>query len=480
MTRPEGAWRQRLPGGAARERLREKGQFWTPDWIADGMVSFALGDEGKEVFDPAAGSGAFFRAAQRLRAGVRLLGTEIAPEVLDGTLPAEVEIRDFVLDPPERRFEAIVANPPYIRHHRLGAETKARLRAFCTRFLGFPIDGRAGYHVYFLLRALERLAPDGRLAFILPADTFEGTFAPRLWRALTSRFRLHGVIAFAPDAAPFPNVDTNALIVLFRNQPPVSTLQWARCTQAGASDLLAAARRREISEALATGLSRAPAAAPPGPVLGDFCRVMRGVATGANDFFFLNSTQIAEHRLPPEHFLRAIGRTRDVAGHEVSRSDLDRLDQAGRPTYLLSVAGAPQDAALRKYLRQGETQGLPARPLISTRHPWYRMETRVPPPFLFAYLGRRSVRFLRNSAGVVPLTGFLCLYPHRTFARKLPALWQVLQSEETVANLAAVGKSYGQGAIKVEPRALERLPLPHSVLRAAGLAILSRSALFDA
>src|SRR6185437_11342795 len=124
MTRPEGAWRQRLPGGAARERLREKGQFWTPDWIADGMVSFALGDEGKEVFDPAAGSGAFFRAAQRLRAGVRLLGTEIAPEVLDGTLPAEVEIRDFVLDPPERRFEAIVANPPYIRHHRLGASRR--------------------------------------------------------------------------------------------------------------------------------------------------------------------------------------------------------------------------------------------------------------------------------------------------------------------------------------------------------------------
>jgi hypothetical protein len=33
-----------------------------------------------------------------------------------------------------------------------------------------------------------------------------------------------------------------------------------------------------------------------------------------------------------------------------------------------------------------------------------------------------------------------------------------------------VGKSYGDGAIKVEPRALERLPLPTRVVRAAGLA----------
>jgi hypothetical protein len=34
-------------------------------------------------------------------------------------------------------------------------------------------------------------------------------------------------------------------------------------------------------------------------------------------------------------------------------------------------------------------------------------------------------------------------------------LWQLLQHPETVKNLVRVGKSYGSGAIKVEPRALE-------------------------
>jgi len=91
------------------------------------------------------------------------------------------------------------------------------------------------------------------------------------------------------------------------------------------------------------------------------------------------------------------------------------------------------------------------------------------PPFLFAYLGRRNARFIRNSAGVRPLTGFLCVYPRiqdREFARRL---WQALRHPDTAANLSLVGKSYGSGAIKVEPRALERLPIPAPVAREVGL-----------
>ena len=49
------------------------------------------------------------------------------------------------------------------------------------------------------------------------------------------------------------------------------------------------------------------------------------------------------------------------------------------------------------------------------------------------------------------------------------ALWKVLQHPSTVANLASVGKSYGSGAIKVEPRSLERLPLSEVIVGQAGL-----------
>jgi hypothetical protein len=118
---------------------------------------------------------------------------------------------------------------------------------------------------------------------------------------------------------------------------------------------------------------------------------------------------------------------------------------------------------VQNYLLRGEEIGLHRKPLIATRRPWYKMETRNAPPFLFAYLGRRSARFIRNTARVIPLTGFLCVYPNQDDNESIEKLWQVLRQPEVVFNLSIVGKSYGDGAIKVEPRALEKLPLPSAI-----------------
>ena len=57
---------KRLPrSGHAREALRRKGQFWTPDWVADFMAAYVLQDKPDRILDPAVGEGAFFRAIRR-------------------------------------------------------------------------------------------------------------------------------------------------------------------------------------------------------------------------------------------------------------------------------------------------------------------------------------------------------------------------------------------------------------------------------
>ena len=388
-----------------------------------------------------------------------------------------VEIGDFALAPPHTSFPAIVANPPYIRHHRLSAATKAELKTFAKRLIGMTIDGRAGLHVFFLLRALQRLELGGRLAFIVPADTCEGIFAETLWVWIVRNYRLEVVVTFAPEATPFPGVDTNAVILLIRNEPPVEQFRWAKCLTPSRDGLRAwiqsgfevpgdtlEVRERSLREGLQTGLSRCAQSEPHGGfTLLNFASVQRGIATGANEFFFMTAEQARVRGIPPELLKRAVGRTRDVEGEEITEARLQALDAMGRPTYLLSLdrtEAANLPPALQRYLQGGEEQGLSTRPLIAQRRPWYKMETRSVPPFLFAYLGRRSARFIHNRAGILPLTGFLCVYPHQTDPASLEKLWQILRHPETVQNLARVGKSYGAGAIKVEPRSLERLPIP--------------------
>lgn len=492
--------RQVLPiRGPERVALREKGQFWTPPWVAVPMVSYALGGGSDHLFDPAVGTGALFCAAREVVArtgrALELLGTEIDPAVLGRASSclsssdlSGVQVRDFILDPPTRQYQAIVANPPYIRHHRLPVHLKRHLRQLSVRAVGRALDGRAGYHVFFLIQSLRLLAPGGRLAFIMPADVCEGVFAKTLWQWISRNFCLTAVVAFTPEATPFPGVDTNALVLLIENAPPRDTFFWTLCTSPASSDLTGwvlsefkpphggtlEVWERNLAEGLRTGLSRAPlpVGAAQGPLLVDFATVLRGIATGANSFFFLTHQQAHEFGVPSQFLLPAIGRTRDVVGNELCVDDLRTLDLAGRPTRLLALDGRPRSElpqTVQRYIQRGEDLRLDERPLIATRRPWYRMEVRSVPPILFAYLGRRNARFIRNRAGVVPLSGFLCVYPRDRDADAVERLWRVLSHPETVANLPQVGKSYGSGALKVEPRALERLPLPEHLVRDAGL-----------
>lgn len=480
----------------AREALREKGQFWTPDWIAEAMVEYVLAAGGKHLFDPAVGAGAFFRAAKTItKEKIALTGMDIDRAALELARQfgitdqelADVRIGDFVFEPPKNRLKAVVANPPYIRHHRLSAETKEKLRRLSVELTGRTFDGRAGLHIYFLIRALRLLEKDGRLAFILPADTCEGVFAADLWRWIAENFCLDAVITFAPGASPFPQIDTNPIVFLLRNAAPQERFLWVNCREretatlrdwiaSGYSDEFAqgfSVTSRSLDEGIATGLSRPPLDARiVGPTLGDFAKVLRGVATGANDFFFLTREQMKCFRLPEKFMIRAIGRTRDVPSDEITPELLAGVEDLGRPTFLLALEGKPltaYPASVRSYLEHGEQLGLPDKPLISQRRPWYKMEARVAPPFLFAYLGRRNSRFIRNRAGVIPLTCFLCVYPHRQDQKFVDGLWSVLSRPETIINLPLIGKSYGSGAIKVEPRALERLPLPEKLVCRAQL-----------
>jgi len=486
---------QKLPTKwTEREKLREKGQFWTPMWVAEAMIAYVSQSSRERIFDPAVGAGVFFRAARNvLGQNVVLQGTEIDRDALscgkDLGLTAEdlkhVELLDFMELPESKKFPAVVANPPYIRHHRIALDYKAKLKLFCKQLTGFSLDGRAGFHIYFLLKALSHLEQNGSLAFIMPADTCEGVFSTPLWQWITNNFCLDYVVTFAPEATPFPGVDTNAIVFCIRNTRPASHFQWIKCHLEDGEFLRKAlsgqpaltssliVHTRELKEALLTGLSRSFTEGEEESVpLGKIARVVRGIATGANEFFFLTEADAKAKKIPDYFFKDAVGRTRDIQSNVITPEDLRLLKASGRPTRLLVLNGYSEDelpASVVKYLREGEKLKFHERALIRMRNPWYRMESREVPPFLFAYLGRRSARFIRNTAGVVPLTGFLCVYPQNDFANRIESIWGVLNDPRTLANLNKVGKSYGSGAIKVEPRSLEKLPIPLSVLSGHGI-----------
>jgi hypothetical protein len=282
------------------------------------------------------------------------------------------------------------------------------------------------------------------------------------------------------------------MVFLISNTVPTSHFKWLQVKERDDAAILRALKgsasdqfmddavvslHRKISDALATGLSRPPrSTGSEGIPLCCYAKVVRGIATGANEFFFLTRKQVKSLGLESRFFIRAVGRTRDCRENVITPDTLEKLEEENRPTWLLNLDGTPKDRlphSMQSYLASGERAKLNERALIRSRRPWYKMEQRTPPPILFAYLGRRDCRFILNKAGVVPLTGFLCVYPHDSSPDGAERLWRALNHPSTLANLIFTGKSYGGGALKVEPRQLDMLEIPMAVLKETGLESVS-------
>jgi len=465
-------------------KAKELGQFWTPNWVAKAMVAFGAEVAPGTMLDPAVGLGVFPLQALSLGLAFEFKGIEKDPDLIKSVPNPSVRARiaqgDFLLFPFEEKFDFIVANPPYIRHHHLSSEYKDHLSQLAEKTLGFRIDRRAGIHIYFLIKSLTLLKPRGRLVFIVPADVFEGKFAPSLWNWIARRYAIRAVVTFTSDASPFPGLDINPIIVFLEHSPPSTTLYWARVLTPATEDLFRFVQSqfratgkdievtlRDTREALDTGLSRPPRLSKQGRFsLKDFAIVRRGIATGANKFFLLSRPQVEDLRLSEEFLVPAVAKTRYLTTTKFTPENLKSLEVAGKPVFLFSPDGRPLSEfpePVRRYITYGEQLGLHKKSLLSKRNPWYKMETRSPPEFFFAYLGRRNARFVRNLAGAVPLTTLLAVYPYNKSEEHLDILESVLNHPEVLEGLVFVAKSYGGGAIKAEPRQLERLPIPDNL-----------------
>jgi len=138
--------------------------------------------------------------------------------------------------------------------------------------------------------------------------------------------------------------------------------------------------RRSLEEALNTGLSR------PETCLGEegvdykpfseFAFCLRGIATGANDFFWFTKEGVDKLELSKKdmnkYIIRCIGRTREVQTDLLTKKYLNQLDEQGKKTYLLSIGNEEPEnlpVALQDYIKEGEAQELHKRPLISQRKP---------------------------------------------------------------------------------------------------------------
>lgn len=382
-------------------------------------------------------------------------------------------------------FDAIVCNPPYTRHHHLPEAYKATWAAQMEQEFGLRLSRFSSLFAYFFVQATRMLKPTGRMAFITPAVVFEASYSHRVKEFILRHLRLRAIITFHESLSVFEGVDTAACITLLEGPeaPPVKQVIHIEVNEwPGVKELLEAVNQGNAARypwgtispmTLQELQPRRKWTIIPQESdrfdnksfvpLVQIARVVRGIATGANNFFVLSDAEVREWGLNPRYLRPVLTKNREASGYVFDQDDFERLGCEGKKRWLLYLTGPVQPGTPEEhYIHHGEAIGLHTRSLVRTRSRWYEMEQREPAPIYFTYLSRKKSRFIYNRAGVLALNVFLCVYPEPAIARSetaLKALLAVLNSAVSKEALRHVGRSYGGDTIKLEPRELDRLPV---------------------
>lgn len=466
--------------GSWQRETKHLGQVATPEPIAALMARWVMSARPTAVLDPAAGLGGLLSACRTLNREAALVGVERDAETLQrakATTPrgTKLILADY-LTSEAGLFDGIIANPPYVKAHRLEYSEKD-WRYFEER-LGTPLDRLTNLYALFLLKIWEDLAPHGRAAVILPAEFLNANFGEEIKERLVCVIRPAALIVFAPSVNLFAEALTTSAIVFLEKARPPETRTWLKrvkstteaenfigilcagtLTRAGRGciDLATLKPRDKWLNLLLNGTAQSDSTDLPKRV-GDYFDCRRGIATGANDYFCLSRTEMRLHHLTEQHVEPCITKAVDADGLVFTREKFDALVVRDRRCFLLNPSRNGQN--LMRYLELGEQRGIPQRHLPSHRPVWYLPENRAVADIFVAVFSREIVKFILNTSGAKNLTCFHGLYTKPGCETLPPLMTLFLNSSGGHRAFSQVNRFYGDGLNKLEPKDVEDMPCP--------------------
>lgn len=463
------------------------GIYYTPANYARALIAWALAGNGKSLMDPSYGGCAFLREGlAALGAPERIYGADIDPSVAaesarelaeQGVPPTNLLTADFLslrpgIDLPT--VDAVVGNPPYVRHHWHAKETRSSA-SHALRDAGVALDRRSSLWAHFVVHATQFVANGGRLAFLLPGSALQADYAKPLYEFLESSFAHIRLVRLAerifPDAAEetvvllasergesergklvVSSAENLADLVTSANAPsPFASNSKSHFVHGTRWDLLDADGKKLV-ESLISDSRVSP--------LGNHATVRIGSVTGANEVFLI-TTETARLLGVSQYVTPTVARNAWIASEAMDDATFRRVSAEKRnllldlpPEYDLRA-----NTPLLNYVREAEAKKIHERTHCK-REPWWSLGRLPTPDAFLPYMGGAARGLALNHARLASTNAVHQItWRENTSASAQRAI--ALSSWSSLAQLGfeIYGRTYGGGILKIEPKNAAHIPI---------------------
>ena len=478
---------------------KRNGVFYTPDSFSRLLADWAIRKPTDTVLEPSFGGCGFLEAtkARLIALGAtlpenQLFGCDIEDRAFAslessfGRKPDEQHFKqkDFLTVAPSdfaiSAVEVVIGNPPYVSwHNMLPAQ---RLTALAVKTpSGVRLDRKGSLWSFFVAHSLHFLQQGGRMAWILPGSFIHADYAAPFRKALTGLFSRCIAILLEERIFLTTGTDESSVVLLCEgyDEKPTQAMrfaaaknveklesivgQWAAGKSVGVewqsqvNKLLAPSTAVEVYERLLTTscVKR----------LGDLIKIRIGLVTGDNGFFVLKPSEAKEHELPAEVLRPIVARLAHIRGLQVTNEDLDELLEQNARSLLLNTSiyqVGEEPSQLGAYLGRYDKGLIEQNRTFAKHKPWHRVAQEAVPDGFFSCMNWYGPMLVLNPARTTCTnTVYRVQFLDELFAtgasKQLVAI--CLQSTFSQFSAEVVGRSYGSGALKLEPSEVARIVL---------------------
>ena len=446
---------------------KDYAQYFTPSLVARIMVKWIIKGNPKTILDPAFGLGIFYDeiCKTKFKDQIDFIGYEIDDKILSYLTYDNNNLtilNEDYLQADHDNFDGVICNPPYMRFQKF--LNRHNVLPLIEKKIGKKLVGYANISSVFLIKSLNELNQNGRLAYIMPFEFFNTGYGEEIKRSLLKNHLLKHIIIFQNEKEIFSDATTTVCLLLCLNDGRDGNIKITR--------IKSEKEIREIndiedlnfveltSKELPVNQKWSPIILslfstqeiPDGLVkITTYGSFNRGIATGANEFFALSRSDIIKLELTKSNICECITKSPQIQKLIFTDEDFDTLSQADMPVYCLDVKDHNNEA-VKKYIKKGEELGFHTRYLTRMRKPWYKIESRKPAPILFGVFNRGRFKVIRNYTSAINFTCFHSFYPNGLFGRnEVDKIFIYFLSDIGQSIMTLNKRAYGENLDKLEP-----------------------------